>query len=136
MLSSEGCRGPRPGCRRSTLWRRVKLSCIVHLCGRPVVIQGRATRGHCHRVRQARVLAAAASKKLGAHVCPILGNRCQRGVVHRPQAGVLTVQRHGERVLLSIYIVSKLESSPRVKILIVIMDNNYTSSSWQCNSVI
>lgn len=92
----------------------------MHLCGRTDVIQRRATRGHCHRVRQARVLAAAASKELGAHVCPILGHRCQRGVVHRPEAGELTVQRHRGMILLSIYTVSKLESTARFKILSVI----------------
>lgn len=74
----------------------------MHLCGHAAVVHGRATRGHCHRVGQARVLAAAASKKLGAHVCPVLGHRSQRGVAHRPQAGVLTAWRHGEKVLLTL----------------------------------
>lgn len=98
MFASEGRR-----CRRSPDWRGVKLSCVVHLCGRTAVIQGRATGGHCHGVRQPRVLAAAASKKLGAPVCPILGHWCQRGVVHRPQAGVLAGQRHEEMITVNIH---------------------------------
>lgn len=102
MTLSKGrrCRRGPDWRQSSSLWRGVKLSCIMHLCGHAAVIHGRATRGHCHRVGQARVLAAAASKKLGAHVCPILGHRSQRGVAHRPQAGVLTAWRHGEKVLL------------------------------------
>lgn len=47
-------------------------------------------------MRQAGVVAAGPSQELGAQavVCPSsLGYGGQRGVAHRPQAGVLTVQR-------------------------------------------
>lgn len=97
MFPSEGWRRRRsPERRQPSLWRGVKRSSIVHVCGRAALIHGGATRGHCHRVGQAGVLAAAAPKDLGAHGCPILGPRGERGVVHRPQAGVLTVRRHGD----------------------------------------
>lgn len=116
MFPSEGwrCRWS-PEWRQPALWRGVKLGCVMHVCGRAALIQWRATRGHRHGVRQAGVVAAAASKTLG----PILGDRCERGVVHRPQA-VLTAQRHREVILVSIHTVSKLESTTIFKILTVL----------------
>lgn len=115
MAPSEGRRcGRGPDWRQPpSLRRSVKLSRIMHLCGHAVVIHGRATRGHCHRVGQARVLAAAAPKELGAHVGPVLGHRSQRGVAHRPQAGVLTAWRHGEKTLLWLFPLSPSWSPAR-----------------------
>lgn len=76
------------------MWRRVILGRVMHLCGCAAVIHGRARGGHCDGVRQAWVVATGPPQELGAVVySPILGHGCQGWVTHRPQAGVLTVER-------------------------------------------
>lgn len=55
-------------------------------------------------MRQAGIMAARPSKELGAQAVvypPILGHGSQGRVTHRPQAGVLTVRRHGEKMSYS-----------------------------------
>lgn len=50
-------------------------------------------------MRQAGVVAAGPSQELGAQAVvypPVLGHGSQGRVTHRPQAGVLTAQRHGQ----------------------------------------
>lgn len=93
-----------PGWRQSPVRRGVVLGCVMCFCCCIAVIHGRARGGHCDWMRQAGIVAAGPSQELWAQTVvypPSLGHWSQGRIIHRPQAGVLTLQTERQKTCYS-----------------------------------